>query len=96
MTIQSFLEEVYALDAEETMDKAFDLVVSYTDDLFCANDFAMADRIFSEVDVDRISHAIITIFLRSTYMARPLLPSRPAFILKATDKIIAARGEKDA
>lgn len=95
MTIEEFLQRVYDLDAEPTMDKAFDLVVEYTDDLYCAGEFAKADDVFAKVDADRISSSIVTILLRSSFSARIFLPSRPAFIAKVADKIIASRGEAD-
>lgn len=93
---KAFLEKLYNLDKPETMDEAFDLVVERTDELLCNGLFEECDRIFEQIDVRRISSSIITILLRSTYMAGPRLPERSLFLERVKHKIVASRGKVDA
>jgi len=93
---RAFLERLYELDKPGTLDDAFDWVIARTDDLLCANEFAECDRIFADVDAERISASVASALLMSTFMARPRLPKRQVFIQAVRSKLVAERGETEA
>lgn len=78
--VMEFIETLYKLDTFETRQDLFDWIISRTDELFSNDCFEMCNLIFTQVEVLRLSASAITALLRSTFVAKNLLPARTAFM----------------
>jgi len=75
-----WLDRVYTFDAEGKVDDALDVLYDAIDDLFDGGHFAHLDAAIREIDVNRLSSALLVGLLSITLAARDHLVEREGLV----------------
>lgn len=82
-----WLETLYALVARDKPDKAVELLFEQVDDQMIEGRFAECDDLLQIIDLDRLDLNLIIAVLSITLAPKDSLPSRPAFVQKASAEV---------
>lgn len=100
MDPERFLDHLYGLAAAppESFQKedALDFIFWEFDRWLCADAPAIVDGILAAVDLARLPSPLIVGLLVASRPAAPRLPARPAFVLRARERLISLVGAERA
>jgi hypothetical protein len=91
---KEFLEEVYRLNNEGTIEDATDLIFSTIDRLLCGNEFSAIDNILINIDIEKLSTSLMRSFLTITYAGKDHLKNRDDFYNIVEVKMKELKGEE--
>lgn len=88
-TPPAWVEEAIALQDQDRIDDAIDIIFDHFDDLHHNGKFTESDAALAVTDVNRLGEDLLVAVLAITRLAAKHLPSRPAFVAKVRAKIHA-------
>lgn len=85
--VHTWLDELQEVHLHRSRHDILDFMFEHIDDLLRAGEFDKVGELLDAVDMSKLDVLLVIGFLSITLSAAPVLPTRPSFVARATERI---------
>lgn len=85
--VHAWLYELQEVHSSRSRHDVLDFMFDHIDNLLCAGEFDKVGELLDAVDMSKLDVLLVVGFLSITLRAALLLPTRPSFVARATERV---------